>query len=314
MSGYHAVHAIGHFARALQARTKGGRGSFGALAVLQALWLRADVLADAPVVRVDLPDLAGIVSSPERLRQIVAELAEVGAVERMPLAAGRSLRLVKPRLADLDAVARMQIETAAAEAELARAELDRTQRLGTVTTKPERADALGRLGKKPSDVRDLLASMAGVSPGSLRYSGPGSGPVQAAVAWLAQTGATWEQLVTVCEHVKQDRDRPAHEIVWLFGDQHHAYLDRVLAALRPQPDAATLASSASPAEKRLGDLARADVQRWLGHRVKNEVALAELWTNEAAVARLLALTNREALARIQAWQANPSLSLAEHFA
>lgn len=313
MSGYHAIHAIGHFARALQARTRGGRGSFGALAVLQALWLRVDVLADAPAVRIDLADLAGIVSSPERLRQVVAELVDVGAVERMPFAAGRSLRLVKPRLADLDDVARSQIEAAAAEAEFARAELERVQRLGATVSKPERADALTRLGKKPSDVRDSLASMAGVSPGSLRYSGPGSGPVQAAIAWLAQTSATWEQFVTVCEFVKQDRDRPASEVVWLFGDQHLAYLDRVLAALRPQPDVSTSADS-SPVEKRLGDLARADVQRWLGHRVKNEAAVAELWADEAAVARLLALTNREALARIQAWQANPSLSLAEHFA
>lgn len=325
---YHAVFAVGHFARRLQARTHGRRGSFHAIAVLQMLWLRTDQLAEAPIVQVDLDDLAGIVSSPERLRQVTSELVEIGAVERIANQLTRSLRLIKPSIEDLDATARTQLELAAARAELARIDLERAQQLNGFgvtpqpsTTKTERANVLTKLRKKPSDVRDVLVSMAGISPASLRYSGAGSGPVQAAIAWLAESGATWEGFVLLCEHAKQDPARPTRDLVWLFGEQHQAYRDRAVALLRDQPaqpsapaSAAVDAELSRPRDKTLGEMSRVDVDRWLKHQVKDESAIASLWENETAATTLLGLTGLAATSRIQAWRADQSRPLAEHFA
>lgn len=326
---YHAVFAVGHFARCLQARTVGRRGSFHALAVLQHLWLRTDPLASAPIVNVSLDDLIGIVANAERFRQVVAELTAIGAVERVDYGLTRSLRLFKPRVEDLDAIARAQIHNAAAQAEHARVELERAQRLNgssgvggesvraSASSKAERDAVLTRMGKRPSDVRDVLAAMAGVPEASLRYSGPGSGPVQAAVGWLAEKGATWEGLTLLCEHVRSDVDRPAHDLVWLFGEQHRAYRESVVAHLlarRREQAPDTQGEAAAQRGKLLAEMAPSDVERWLKNQAKDERAIEELWGNESAVAVLLNLTGPEATQRIQAWQVDPTRSLVEHFA
>jgi hypothetical protein len=224
---YHATIAVGHFARALQGQA-GGRSRHPAIALLQALWLVVDPFADAPVVRIDLADLEGIVASAVRLRQVVAELVDVGALERHDVAS-RRYRLRKPAVEDLDASARVKLVALRDELEQAR-RLAAESKPASTLSKDARADALVRLGKKPSDIRDVLARMAGVAPGSLRYSGAGSGPVQAAISWLAH-GATWMQFIAVCEYVQQDRDRPATDLVWLFGDQHRVYLQNIVDTL-----------------------------------------------------------------------------------
>lgn len=234
-TSYHATVAVGHFARALQARAK--RSRHPAIVLLQALWLATDPLADAPVVRVDFDDLSDVVASAVRLRQIITELVDVGALERVDTTS-RRYRLRKPAIESLDALARLRLASL-------HAELDRAQRLvapqtgsAPTTTKTERTDVLVRIGKQPSDVRDVLARTAGVAPGTLRYSGTGSGPVQAAVGWLAR-GGTWAQLLAVSEYVQQDRDRPTSDLVWLFGDQHRVYLQRVVDTLSQATQEAT---------------------------------------------------------------------------
>lgn len=226
---YHCSIAIGHYARALQAGAIGSRGKYHAIAVLQAMWLLADPLADNPIVLVELDDFAGIVPNADRLRQLVGDLVRAGAVERLG-SLNREYKLFKPPVEVLDDLARTKLATMQAASTQA-------QRLRgadkSSLTSNERDAALAKLRKSPSDVRDVLADMAGVARGKLRFSGDGSGAVQAAKAWLATTGATWAQFVQVCEYVRAlpVADKPS-DIVWLFGDEHADYLGRVLASLR----------------------------------------------------------------------------------
>lgn len=247
MTAYHASVAIGHFARVLAARAK--RSRHPTIVLLQALWLAVDPLADGVVVRVDFDDVSDVVASPVRLRQVIAELVNVGALERVDMVS-RRYRLCKPAVSSLDEPARVRLAAL-------HADLERAQRLvampanGVAMTKAERSGVLARLGKQPSDIRDVLAAMAGVAPGSLRYSGPGSGPVQAVASWLVR-GGTWTQFVAVCEYVQQDHDRPAADIVWLFGDQHRGYLQRVVDMLsrRTTQSAAAAQTAADETEHR----------------------------------------------------------------
>jgi hypothetical protein len=77
--------------------------------------------------------------------------------------------------------------------------------------------------------------------------------VQAAIAWFAREASSWSRFIDVCSFVAQDRDRPANDVVWLFGDQHRAYLQRVIETLDSASEVgAALATATSAASVGVG--------------------------------------------------------------
>jgi hypothetical protein len=121
--------------------------------------------------------------------------------------------------------------------------------------KPSAAkDFLASIGKQRSDVRDVLAKMAGVKPNKMVYSGPGAQPVYAAVDWLTSTGTQWPRFVKLCERVAADDspDKPKR-IEFLFEDvpEKRAYLQRMLGPSKAPAPAPTLPTEKAPSEKSL---------------------------------------------------------------
>jgi hypothetical protein len=238
---YHAAIAIGHFARRLRAESPGARNEYQVVAVLQALWLRApDMLTETPRVVVGFDDLAGIVEARPRFRQIIARLKAIGALTRAEV----GYVLFKPTVEHLDEQARAQVETAwqlgggtkrtkkppesAEPGDAAQPQRERDD--DKQDAQVRRRETLARLGKQPSDIRDVLAWLAGKQPDSMRYSGKGSGATQETIEWFTNTGAGWQDFGRVCKAVKLDKspDKPA-EIEWLFAPRNADYLNRLLA-------------------------------------------------------------------------------------
>jgi hypothetical protein len=218
MRSYHGSIAVGHFSRML------GSGKHQTIAVLYAMWLQAvDPFAEVVHVRLSVAQLEGLVPTSARLRQIVASLKDVGAIERAEF----GFKLCKPD-------------------DTERALLEAAQRVsGGAPKLPPRAkpatpanETLAALEKQRSDVRDMIAKMADIKPNALTYSGPGSTPVLAAIDWLAETGATWEKFVKLCARVHKDRspDRPKRiEYLFEYKPDKRAYLQRMLTAKSEAP-------------------------------------------------------------------------------
>lgn len=239
---YHASIAVGHFARQLAAESPGSRNEYQVVAVLQALWLTApNPLAESPRVVVAFDDLAGLVSSRPRFRQVLARLKQIGALDRADV----GYVLHKPAVERLDAYARQQVEAAtrlvgsetrakpAAQVVAASVEDQRERAEAKRESADRRRDVLAAIDKQASDIRNALASMACVPPSSLRYSGKGSGATFEAVEWLANTGATWREFLLVCKAAKQDTspDKPT-DIEYLFALRNADYLNRLLEAAK----------------------------------------------------------------------------------
>jgi hypothetical protein len=226
MRTYHGSIAVGHYTRLL-----GGKPQ--PIAVLYAMWLQArDPFAENVHVKLSLTQLEGLVPHAARLRQLISQLKDVGAVERAEF----GFKLCKPDDTELDESARALLESA-----------QRVTGNGVVKL-PARAkpttsanEMLAGLDKQRSDVRDVIAKMAGLKPSALTYSGPGSLPVQAAIDWLTETGATWDRFVSVCARVHKDKsaDRPKSvQYLFEYKPDKRAYLERMLdPAIKTQDDA-----------------------------------------------------------------------------
>lgn len=238
---YNPAIAIGHFARALAAQTKGPSGQYQAVAVLALMWHYADdPFADTGHAVVSADVFSGIVPTAARFRQIITSLKRIGALSRVD---GGRYALFKPDVDKLDAVAQREVREAVRlvggrlperrKKSVAEIEAQAVEAQTRAEEKKEsyarRREALAKLGKQPSDVRDPLAVLAGKKPTHMRYSGAGSGPVQAAIDWLACTGATWVTFLRVCKaaHLDRSDDRP-REIEWLFAPRNSDYLNRIL--------------------------------------------------------------------------------------
>lgn len=243
---YHCRAAIGHYARMLGRES--AKTPYPAIAVLSLLWHHApDPYAESAVVRVSTDDLAGLIASGTRLRQILAALVRVGAVARID----RGYVLRKPPVTELDDDARLQVaaspialggtEAAAAArrtpAEREAAALAQKQRKQEKKRAAQRrAEVLAKWDKKPSEVRDMLAKLAKIPPNTLRYSGQGSAAVTLAIDWLANTGATWREFYRLFAAIAADRsdDRPT-DLQWVFASKHEAYLQRMVAVSHTLP-------------------------------------------------------------------------------
>lgn len=241
MRTYHGSVAVGHFTRLLNGKSQ-------PIAVLYAMWLQArDPFAEVVHVRFSLAQVEGLVPTSGRLRQIVALLTSVGAIERAEV----GFHLCKPDDSELDEPARALLE--AAQHVTGNGAPKLPPRAKPTTTANE---TLTGLDKQRSDVRDVIAKMTGIKPNQLKFSGPGSTPVQAAIDWLSETGATWDTFIKVCARVHKDRspDRPKRiEYLFEYKPDKRAYLDRMLNPAKPSASASALPAEKSPADKSLAE-------------------------------------------------------------
>jgi hypothetical protein len=246
MQSYHCSVAVGHFARLLAAKCSRQHGAYQVVAVLQSFWMRApDPYATEAVVFVAAEYLQGIVPSPARLSQAVSELRKIGAIDKGRVSGG-GYRLRKPAIEDLDALAQSEIKRAAklreqAEQLCAQAHLIVRESADAPASEDKskpavdartRREALEACGKQLSDVRDVLATLAGLPKdkrGDMRYAGQGSMPVQLAADFVAAQG--WPAFIRVCKAVHGDAspDKPK-EIKWLFAERNADYLARFTGA------------------------------------------------------------------------------------
>lgn len=256
---YHASIAILFFARRLGASAKGARGLHQPTALLAVLWSFADPHAISPRVSVSIETLQGVVGSASRLCALRQVLIDIDAIKWEH----GVYTLLKPAIADLDDLARSQLEQAHAQLEAAQRMVGAS---GFSEPKPKHErqpevdksaarDYLASLGKQFSDVRDVLAKMAGVKPSSMVYVGKGAMPVRLAVEWLASTRTSWARFVKLCERVSEDKsaDKPkGNRVAYLFEDtaDKRAYLQRMLASDAKQVESET-STATQPAEKSL---------------------------------------------------------------
>ena len=232
---YHYRVAVPHYVRACTGRP------YQAIALLLALWSTVeDPFEEAPFVRATGDDLAWLVPTAVRLRLSVAELIAVDAIKRVR----GGYVLHKPALVDLDAPARALLgqpgnlrlsdaprktvaeRDAIAERKRERVEAQRAASDG-------RREALARIEKKPSDIRNALARIGQIKPNTLKFSGRGSGAVQAAIDWIAATEATHKEFATVCVAAYGDKgeDKPA-KLELMFTSKHDAFLQRIVAQVK----------------------------------------------------------------------------------
>ena len=241
MQPYHYAVAVGHYARRLAAtRSADTRRTVRAqpIALLLALWARAaDPFAAEAVVFVRGDFLAGIVDGDVRRRQLICELRSLGAVAK-ELVAGGGYRLLKPAFADLDALARAEIEHASKFAALVQQPRQpRSDAAPTGSTKPlsdgeKRRIALEAAGKRLSDVAEGLAFVMQLPKdkvNSIKYADRGSKPVQLAADFVVAHG--WETFRTTLQRVRADKspDKP-RDLKWLFAERNAEYLARLTGA------------------------------------------------------------------------------------
>jgi hypothetical protein len=223
---YHGSIAVGHYTRLL-----GGKPQ--PVAVLYAMWLQArDPFAEDVYVKLSLAQLEGLVPHAARLRQLVAQLKDVGAIERAEV----GFKLCKPDDIELDEPAIALLESAQRVTGNGAAKLPPRAKPTTSAN-----ETLVGLDKQRSDVRDVIARMADIKPNQLTYSGKGSVAVQAAIDWLAETGATWQQFTSLCARVHKDKsaDRPKRvEYLFEYKPDKRAYLQRMLVVRESTPVAA----------------------------------------------------------------------------
>lgn len=221
---YHGRYAVQHFSRQLcgEARKSGRRRPWRALAVLGWLWMQVeDAYEDTPRVVVAWHEMPGI-SSNVTWRRTIVLLAAVGAVRRYEI----GYVLLRPSLTALDETVRVEAEKSRSKAPkvvIKKAGPTADERDELLT---QRRAALKKLGKRPSDVRDVLAAVCQVKPATMRFAGKGSEPVQAAIDWLASTGASWKLFVHICARTAKDEpDNRPDDLRWLFAPRHSDYVN-----------------------------------------------------------------------------------------
>ena len=293
---YHARVAVGHFARKLAAERK--RGGYQATAVLFMLWsFAADPWRGSATVHVAFSQFAGIVPTQARLRQIVCELKSVGALVKV----GRSLRgaeylLKKPAISELDEIARGQYTLPPSEATPPKPDIQLPD--FDKASEKKRTACLKTLGTKRSEIRNILAELAGLDRSELRYKTKGAAKaaeVEATIDWLRETGADMQTFLTVCKRVLKDPSKPA-DPQWIFAPKHSDYLAGIIARKSTRKSEETPA----PTRQTIGDTRNSEqLMAWLTSFVSAEEAAALVADHGE---ELLALESEHFAARLQAWR------------
>lgn len=224
MQHYHPSIAVAYFARRLAASAQGARGKYQASALLAYLWLYVeDQQAASPVVYVSDSRLAAVAEG-ARLRQLVRELRDVGAIERAGSSAtGKGYRLFKPSVDDLDAQGRGEARGFGSPEE------DAEER--ALGRRPAARHVLAAASKvagrevRRSDIRDMLADMAGIERGELLYAGPHARAVSAAIDALGRMG--WADFTRLIYAVQRDPRKP-DRVLYLFDERLAEYRARML--------------------------------------------------------------------------------------